>query len=80
MSSSETKLVTPVSLAIDLVLVAGFFAFIFSILRSHVPSADPKIINLFAGLTASCMSGVFWLAIQMFRVVRTAHKARDAKK
>lgn len=69
MSQPEAKLVTPVSLVVDAILVLGFFAFMFSILQSHVPSNDPKMVTLWSGLTAACMSGVFWLAVQMFRVV-----------
>jgi hypothetical protein len=67
-----TKLTTPVSLAVDAVLVIGFFVFLFKLLQSHVPSNDIKMVYLFAGLTSACMSGVFWLAIQMFRVVLSA--------
>lgn len=75
MAQSETKLVTPVSLAVDAVLVVGFFVFMFGVLQPHVPSSDPKMIWLWAGLTSACMSGVFWLAIQMFRVVLKAQLA-----
>lgn len=74
-SSNEiklTKLTTPVGLVVDAVLVIGFFAYLYTLLESHVPSNDPKMVVLFAGLTAACMSGVFWLAIQMFRVVLSA--------
>jgi hypothetical protein len=74
MAQSE-KLVSPVSLIVDLVLVVAFFAFIFSILKSHVPSNDVKMVWLWAGLASSCMTGVFWLAIQMFRVVLRAQIA-----
>jgi hypothetical protein len=75
MAQSESKLVTPVSLVVDLVLVVGFFIFMFSVLKPHVPSNDPKMIILWATLTSACMSGVFWLAIQMFRVVLRAQLA-----
>ena len=68
------KLTSPVSLVIDAILVAGFFGFMFSLLKSHVPSNDPKMIFIWAFLSAGCMSGVFWLAIQMFRVVLTAQR------
>lgn len=74
-SSNEiklTKLTTPVGLVVDAILVIGFFAYLYTLLESHVPSNDPKMVVLFAGLTAACMSGVFWLAIQMFRVVLSA--------
>ncbi len=77
MAQSETKLVTPVSLVVDLILVGGFFCFMFYVLRSHVPSNDPKMIYLWAGLTAACMSGVFWLAVQMFRLVLNAQRAAN---
>ncbi len=75
MAQSDQKLVTPASLAVDAVLVAAFFAILFTVLRSHVQSNDPTNIAIWAGLTAACMSGVFWLAVQMFRVVYRAQKA-----
>jgi len=34
-----------------------------------VPSNDPKMIILWGGLTAGCLSGVFWLACRMLTVV-----------
>lgn len=79
MAQSEEKHVTPASLVVDLVLVVAFFAFMFSILKIHVPSTDPKMINLWGALGASCMTGVFWLAVQMFRVVFRAHRAAAKK-
>lgn len=75
MAQSESKLVTPVSLVVDALLVIGFFIFMFGVLKPHVPSNDPKMITLWAALTSACMSGVFWLAIQMFRVVLRAQLA-----
>jgi hypothetical protein len=75
MAQSEAKLVTPVSLIVDLILVAAFFAYMFTVLRSHVPSNDPKMIALWSAIAASCLSGVFWLALQMFRVVFRAQRA-----
>lgn len=74
MSQPEEKLISPVSLVVDLVLVAAFFAFMFSLLKSHVPSNDPKMIIFWAAAASSCMSGVFWLAVQMFRVVLRAQR------
>ena len=76
MAQPEQKLVTPVSLVVDAVLVLGFFGYMFSILRSHVPSTEPSSIAIWAAATAACMSGVFWLALQMFRVVFRAQRAR----
>ena len=72
MSSPLGKLTSPVSLVVDVVLVGAFFAFLYTLVAPHVPSRDPKMIMLFGGLCAACMSGVFWLAVQMFRVVLKA--------
>lgn len=76
--SGEKPLVTPVSMLVDGVLVAAFFAFLFSLLRSHVPSNSLTDVVIWAGLTSACMSGVFWLAIQMFRVVLRGQMRRNA--
>jgi hypothetical protein len=69
MSSPEKKPFSIVSLVIDLVLTAIAFAIFFTLIKSHVPSNDPKMIILWGALAASCLSGVFWLALQMLKVV-----------
>lgn len=77
MAQSETKFTTPASLVVDALLVGAFFLFLyFKVLPVHVPSNDPFQIRLWAGLTAACMSGVFWLAVQMFRVVYRFQKGK----
>jgi hypothetical protein len=75
MSQPETKFTSPVSLAVDAVLVIGFFLYMYTIVSPHVPSTDKNMILLWGGLTSACMSGVFWLAVQMFRVVLRAQLA-----
>ncbi|MEI6860938.1 MAG: hypothetical protein WCL04_01635 [Verrucomicrobiota bacterium] len=74
-SPAQTSSVTPVNLLVDFVLVAAFFTLIYSLLRSHVPSDNPDNVRLWATLGTACMSGVFWLCIQMFRVVLRAQLA-----
>lgn len=74
-SPSTAKLVTPISFAVDAILVAAFFIFLFGLVRSHVPSTNPSMTFLWAFLATSCISSVFWLAIQMFRVVLRAQRA-----
>ena len=69
MSQPETKHTSPASLVVDAVLVVAFFAFMFGILKPHVPSNDPRMINLWGAIATSCLTGVWWLCIQMFRVV-----------
>jgi hypothetical protein len=74
------KLTTPVSLAVDAVLVVVFFIYMYSVLSTHVPSTDPKMILLWGLYTTSCVTGVFWLALQMFRVTyRAQREARKAR-
>lgn len=75
MAQSENKFVTPVSILVNVILVAGFFIYMFGVLKPHVPSSDPQMITLWAALTSACMSGTFWIAIQMFRVVYRAQRA-----
>lgn len=75
MAQSETKLVTPVSLVVDAVLVIGFFLFMYKLVSPHVQSYDKTYILLWGGLASACMSSVFWLALQMCRVVYRAQKA-----
>ena len=69
MSSPVKKSYSPVSLVIDLVLTGIAFVIFYSLVHMHVPSTDPAMIKLWGGLTAGCLSGVFWLAWQMLKVV-----------
>ena len=79
MSQQEKKYVTPVSLAVDAILVVAFFLFIYTVVAPHVPSNDGRMIKLWGALTAACMSGVFWLSIQMFRVGLRAQRESRGK-
>ena len=78
MAQPAPKLVTPLSLLVDAVLVVAFFIYIYSVVSTHVPSSDPKMIVVWGAYTASCLTAVFWLALQMFRVTYRAQ--RDARK
>ena len=79
MAQPETKLTSPASLIVDAVLVLGFFLFIYWLVSPHVPSNDKSMILLWGGLCAACMTGVFWLCVQMFRVVLRAQRADSRK-
>ncbi|HUR59383.1 MAG TPA: hypothetical protein VM029_16830 [Opitutaceae bacterium] len=76
MAPPEHKRPSPGSLLLDAVLVISFFLFIYSLVSQHVPSNDKKMILLWGGACAACMSGVFWLCVQMFRVVLAAQRRR----
>lgn len=69
MAPPEKKPVSFVNLVLDLVFVALAFVIFYRLVASHVPSNDPRMVMLWGGLTAGCMSGVFWLALQMLKVV-----------
>ncbi len=74
MSQPESKLVTPVSLAVDAVLVLIFFAYMYTVVAPHVPSRDHRMIALWGALCSACLTGVFWLSLQMIRVVAKAQR------
>lgn len=65
------------NVVLDSILTLIAFGIFFVICRSHVPSSDPAMINLWGAITASCMTGVFWLAWQMFRVTLRGQRAGD---
>ena len=69
MGQSETKLTTPGSLLLDAILVGAFFIGIFILVAPHVPSNEKPMILLWGGLCSACLSAVFWLCVQMFRMV-----------
>ena len=73
------KFTTPASLAVDAVLVIAFFIGMYFWVSPHVPSNDKSMILLWGGLTSACITGVFWLAVQMFRVVLKAQLAEKRK-
>ena len=79
MAQSETKSVTLVTLAVDAVLCLAFFAYLYHLVSPHVPSTDPQMILVWGAACAACMTGVFWLCIQMFRVVLRAQLAANRK-
>ena len=76
MDQPPPKQTSPVSLAVDAVLVVGFFVFMYSVVASHVPSQDPRMRLLWGLVCASCLTAVFWLCLQMFRVVLRAQRQK----
>jgi len=74
MQKPERKLVTPFSLAVDAVLVIAFFVYMYGVTSTHVPSRDHRMVVFWGVVTSSCLAAVFWLALQMFRVVAKAQR------
>jgi hypothetical protein len=69
MATPEKMSFSFVTLVIDLILTAIAFSIFYWLVNSHVPSNDPAMIKLWGALGAGCMTGVFWLALQMLKTV-----------
>jgi len=79
MQQQENKLVTPGSLAADSILVIAFFVFMYGVVSSHVPSRDHRMILIWGGACSLCLTCLFWLALQMLRVVVRAQREASKK-
>ena len=80
MASPEQKHTTPTSLVVDAILLIAFFAYLYTLVAPHVPTTDPTWRMVWGALCAACMTGVFWLCVQMFRVVFRAQREAKSRK
>ena len=78
MSKPEERLLTPASLAVDAILVVLFFALMYWLISPHVPSTDGRMVAFWGAAASACLSTVFWLALQMFRMVLKAQRRRKS--
>jgi hypothetical protein len=69
MQKPAVKLTSPASLAVDAVLVIVFFIYMYTVVSTHVPSKSHHMILFWGALCSGCLTLVFWLTLQMFRVV-----------
>ena len=79
MNQPQEKLVSPGSLLLDAILVVAFFVFMYTVIAPHVPTRDVTWRLIWGGACSACMTGVFWLCIQMFRVVLRAQRESRRK-
>ncbi len=79
MDSPEPKPARRSSAAVDAALTLLVFAFFTWVLRDHVPSNDPVNIWVWGAVTASCLTAVFWLALQMGRAVLNFQRSERKK-
>lgn len=61
-------------IALSIVLALVFWASFTRLLLPFVPADTIGVQYFFAGFTAACMSGVFYIALHMFRLVRQEHR------
>ena len=72
----EKPLFTKSGSGIILVITIGFFLFMRGVLMPHVPSQDPDAVYIVARMTSFCMTGVFWIAANMFGVTWVDYSRR----
>jgi predicted membrane channel-forming protein YqfA (hemolysin III family) len=77
MQQPENKLVTPASLVVDAILVIAFFIYMYTVVSTHVPSKDHRMILFFGASCSACLTLVFWLTLQMVRVVVRFQRAES---
>ena len=73
---TDKPLVSQRGLVFDFVLAISFFLFMSWVLIPHIPSQDPMAVKIVAGMASFCMTGVFWIAINMLRVTWVDYSRR----
>jgi hypothetical protein len=76
----DQPLVSKTSTIVVLVLTAIFFFSMRAVLVPHVPSEDPLAVNIVSSMTSLCMTGVFWIASNMFLVTWVDYQRRQKSK
>ena len=76
----DQPLVSKTSTIVVLVLSAIFFLFMRAVLVPHVPSEDPLAVLIVSSMTSLCMTGVFWIASNMFLVTWVDYQRRQKNK
>jgi hypothetical protein len=61
-------------IGLSIVLALVFWACFTRLLLPFVPAESPSWQYFFAGLTALCLTGVFYLAAHMFQLVLQEHR------
>jgi len=67
----KNKLVSPLAIIFDLVVTAGFFLFMQQVAYTHTPDWAETYKQIAAAYCSLCLTGVFWLVLQGFRVTLT---------
>ena len=76
MDSPDKPLISRRRTVFNLFLTILWFAFFSWAMRGFVPARTEPNITIFAVLTASCITGVFWLALNMFSTVLVDQRRR----
>ncbi len=73
-----SSFITLKALVFDLFLVGIFFYFMFGIIQGHVPFEQENLKFYASAYATTCISGVFWLALQCLRVTWKDQYQRSA--
>jgi hypothetical protein len=70
MDNLRPKLVSKSGAILDVILTVIFFVWMTGILKKHVPWVEEGETAVLVGAAACslCLSGVFWMALSLFRV------------
>jgi len=67
-SEDNRKLVSPLAIVGGLIVTAGFFVYMYGVASNHTPDVPDMWKHIIAAYTSTCLTGVFWLALQGFYV------------
>ena len=67
-NDAEQTIFSTKGVVLNTLLSIIFFLFMREVLVPHVPSQDPTAIMIVSSMTSFCMTGVFWIAANMFLV------------
>jgi hypothetical protein len=67
----QGKLVGPLAIIFDLGLAAVFFLFMWYVAYGHTPDFSQRGKLISGAFCSLCLTGVFWLCVQGFRVTLT---------
>jgi len=54
---------------LDLLITLVVFVALIFVFKPHVPGYSPMLVLAISAFTSSCVTAVFWLAMQMFKAV-----------
>lgn len=76
MDNPDKPLISRRRAAFIIVLTIIWFIFFSWVLRGFVPARTEPNITIFAVITSSCLTAVFWLALNMFSAVLVDQRRR----
>lgn len=76
MENTKQTLVSAKAIVFDIFLSIAFFVYMAWVCRSHVFIEQEPVLTILACFTSLCITGVFWIGLQYFRVTLTDQRNR----